>query len=78
MKANNQTGSKNEAQRHLIEAVITYVAFCGIGFLSRFVLPVFLLVLVSGIAFPLVWAKRTRSWSSIGFTRRNLGQALQW
>lgn len=73
-----QRNPRQEAQRHLIEAVITYVAFCGLSGLSRFVPPLFLLVVVSGIAFPLVWATLTRSWSSIGVTRRNLRQALLW
>jgi len=78
MKTINQTNPKKETQRHLIEAAIAYVAFCGVSLLSRFVPPVFLLVPVSGIAFPLIWAKITRSWTSIGFTRQNLGQALLW
>jgi len=78
MKTGDQTNPKKETHRHLIEAVIAYAVFCGLSFLSRFVLPVFLLVVISGLAFPLVWAKITRSWASIGFTRRNLGQALLW
>jgi membrane protease YdiL (CAAX protease family) len=78
MKTSNPTNPKQEPRRHLIEAVIAYVAFCGLSVLSRFVPPVFLLVIVSGIAFPLVWAMLTRDWAAIGFTRRNLGQALLW
>jgi len=78
MKTNNQTNSKKETKKYLIEAVIAYVVFCGLSVSSRFVPPVFFLVVVSGIAFPLVWAKLTRDWVSIGFTRRNLGQALLW
>lgn len=78
MKTTNQTTPKQETRRDLIEAIIAYGAFCGLSVLTRVFLSVFLLVEVSGIAFPLVWAKLTRSWSSIGFTRRNLGQALLW
>ena len=78
MKTGDQTNPKKETHRHLIEAVIAYAVFCGLSFLSRFVSPVFLLVVISGLAFPLVWAKITRGWASIGFTRRNLGQALLW
>ena len=78
MKTSNQTNPKKETQRHLIEAVIAYAAFCGLSVLSRFVPLVFLLVVVGGIAFPLVWAKLTRDWAAIGFTRRNLRQALLW
>lgn len=65
-------------RRHLAEAVIAYLAFCGLSILSRYVMPAFLLVVVSGIAFPLAWAKLTRDWTAIGFTRRKLGQALLW
>jgi membrane protease YdiL (CAAX protease family) len=78
MKAGNQTNPKKETRRHLIEAVIAYTAFCSLSVLSRFALPVFLLVVVGGLAFPLVWARLTRNWASIGFTRRNLGRALLW
>lgn len=78
MKTNNQTNSKKETKKHLIEAVIAYVAFCGLSISSRFVPPIFLLVVASGIFFPLVWAKLTRDWASIGFAQRNLGQALLW
>lgn len=78
MRSTNQTNPKKENRRHLIEAAIAYVAFCGLSVLSRFVLLVFLLVVVSGIAFPLAWARFTRDWAAIGFTRRNLRQALLW
>ena len=79
----NQLGSTEQIpqgikRRPLTEALIALVAFCGLSVLSRFVLPVFLLVVVSGIAFPLIWARFTNSWTAIGFTRRNLGQALLW
>lgn len=78
MKTTNQTNSKKETQRHLVEAIIAYVAFCGLSVLSRFVLPVFLLVMVFGLAFPLLWAKFAREWTSIGFKRRNRKKALLW
>lgn len=78
MKDNKQTNLKKETKKHLIEAVIAYIAFCGLSFASRFVPPLFLLVVVGGIAFPLIWAKFTRSWASMGFTWRNLGYALLW
>jgi len=69
---------KGMKQRPLTEALIALVAFCGLSLLSRFVLPVFLLVVISGITFPLIWATITKDWAAIGFTRRNLGQALLW
>jgi membrane protease YdiL (CAAX protease family) len=78
MKSGNQIDPKKETHKHLIEAVIAYAAFCSLSALSRFALPVFLLVVVGGFAFPLIWAKLTRNWASIGFTRQNLGRALLW
>ncbi len=78
MKSANRIDPKKETHKHLIEAVIAYAAFSSLSVLSRFALPVFLLVVVGGFAFPLIWAKLTRNWVSIGFTRRNLGRALLW
>lgn len=78
METCNQTNPKQEAHRHLLEATIIYVAFLGFSLLGRLIQPVFLLVMVTGIAFPLVWALLTRDWTAIGFTRRNWKQALLW
>ena len=44
-------------KRELIEAVIGLGIFCIISYLSRFIIPLFGLVVVLGIAFPLIWAK---------------------
>lgn len=65
-------------RRSLTEALIALAAFCGLSALSRLFPPVWALVPVSGIAFPLLWAWRRREWARMGFTRRNLGQALLW
>lgn len=78
MKTGSQTHAKGKARKHLIEAVIAYTAFCVVSFLSRFVLPVFLIIVISGLVFPLIWAKLTGGWASIGFKRKNLRQALLW
>ena len=72
-----QTDS-GRTSRPFIEAAIVYVAFCGLSILSRLVPPLFFLVVVGGIVFPLFWGKRTRDWASLGFTRRKLGRALLW
>jgi len=69
---------QEKKRKPLAEALIALVAFCGLSVLSRFVPAVFLLVVISGIAFPLVWAKLTKDWAAVGFTRRKLGQALLW
>jgi membrane protease YdiL (CAAX protease family) len=65
-------------QRPLLEALIAYAVFCGLSLLSRVIPPLFFLVIVSGIAFPLIWGRVTRDWAAIGFTRQRLGQALPW
>lgn len=64
--------------RPLVEAILGYAAFSTLSLLSRFMPPVFLLVAISGIAFPLLWARLTWDWAAIGFTRRNLGTAFAW
>jgi membrane protease YdiL (CAAX protease family) len=70
--------SRHRISRALIEAVIAYAAFCGLSILSRFIPPAFLLVVVGGIAFPLLWAGRTRDWAAIGITRHKPVQTLLW
>lgn len=65
-------------KRPLIEALIAYAAFCGLSLLSRVIPPLFFLVIVCGIALPLVWGRVTRDWAAMGFTRQRLGQALAW
>jgi membrane protease YdiL (CAAX protease family) len=76
---NSKEQTPQETKRKsLAEALIALFVFCGLSVLSRFAPAVFLLVVVSGIAFPLIWAKFTKDWAAIGFTRRNLGQALLW
>jgi membrane protease YdiL (CAAX protease family) len=62
----------------LAEAVFAYVAFIGISAASRLFMPLFVLVMAFGLAFPLLWAKFTRNWASIGFTAKNSGQAFLW
>jgi membrane protease YdiL (CAAX protease family) len=64
--------------RSIAEAIAAYAAFVAISFSSRFVPIMFLLVVISGITFPLIWAKVTRSWSDIGFTLLNLRRAVIW
>jgi membrane protease YdiL (CAAX protease family) len=65
-------------RRSLTEALVALVVFCGLSGLSRLSPPVWALVPISGIAFPLLWAWRTREWAKMGFTRRNLGRASLW
>lgn len=64
--------------KKFIITIIVFVVFCILSFLSRLVPPFFLLVLVFGIAFPLFWARKTKSWEYMGFKQKNRRQALLW
>ncbi len=78
MEARNQASPRTGVRRQLSEAIAALAAFSALSILSRVVQPVFFLVVVAGIAFPLIWARRTRDWGALGFTRQNLGPALAW
>ena len=70
--------TQDAKRKALTEAIVALSAFCGLSLLSRLVTPVFLLVVGVGLFFPLVWGVFTRDWRTMGFTRRNIGQALIW
>ena len=74
-KRENAQDAKRKA---LTEAIIALLAFYGLSLLSRLVAPLLLLVVGSGLLFPLVWGMLTKDWKTMGFTRRNIGQALIW
>jgi membrane protease YdiL (CAAX protease family) len=61
-----------------IEAITALLAYYGLSLLSRLVAPLFLLVVGSGLFFPLIWGILTKDWKTMGFTRRNIRQALFW
>jgi len=66
------------ATRHTRIGLIGCLGFCALSLLSYVTsLAVPLMVLV-GLALPLVWAWRTGEWEAMGFSRRNLGAALAW
>jgi len=65
-------------RKAFIEAITVLLAYYGLSLLSRLVAPLFLLVVGSGLFFPLIWGKLTKDWKTMGFTRRNIGQALFW
>jgi len=70
--------SQNAKRKALAEAVIAFLAFCGLSLVSRLVAPMFLLVVGGGLLFPLVWGMFTKDWRTMGFTRRNIGLGLIW
>lgn len=55
-----------------------YLVFCALGWLSRFFPVLFVIFVLFGLAFPLVWAYRRRAWSRMGFTRQKMPAALGW
>lgn len=65
-------------KRDLVEAVTGTTVFYAISYLSRFIIPLFGLVVLSGIAFPLIRAKVEKDWTSIGFTKKSTGKAFLW
>ena len=65
-------------RKELFEAIIATAIFFAISYISRFIVPVFGLVVISGIVFPLIWAKVKKDWASIGFTKRSTGKAILW
>jgi membrane protease YdiL (CAAX protease family) len=70
---------KEEGNRiSLIQASAAFVLFCGISALSRVIAPLFFLMVLTGIAFPLIWAKRYHSWEEVGFRRGNMVRAVLW
>lgn len=75
LKERDDHGPKSKA---LAEAIVALFVFFGISLLSRLVTPLFLLVVAGGLFFPLIWGIFTKDWKTMGFARRNIGQALLW
>jgi len=69
---------KEKSKKDIATTFIVFAVFCCLSFLSRLFLPLFLVVLVFGIAFPLLWARKTKGWRLIGFKQKNRGQAFLW
>jgi len=70
--------TRDPGRQALVEAIVVLVAFYALSLLSRVVAPVLILVAGSGLFFPLIWGALTGDWETMGFTRRNMGQALIW
>jgi membrane protease YdiL (CAAX protease family) len=65
-------------RKALTEAIIALFAFYVLSLLSRLVASLFLLVVASGLFLPLIWGILFKDWKTMGFTYRNIGQALIW
>ena len=78
MTAIRRKDTATNANVHLLQALVGTTAYCALSLLS-FALPWALsLMVLTGIALPLIWGKRTGNWESMGFTRRNMGPAVRW
>lgn len=78
MKNSPVPKSQDTKRKALAEAIIAFLAFCGLSLVSRLVAPLFLLVVGAGLFFPLIWGMFTKDWRTMGFTRRNIGPGLIW
>jgi len=71
--------NKKEGKRiSLIQASVAFILFCGISALGRVTAPLFFLMILTGIAFPLIWAKKSDGWDEIGFRREKIVLAIFW
>lgn len=70
--------AKRNRNRQFSQACFVFALFCALSLLSQGWYPVFGLVAILGIAFPLAWGKRTGNWAEMGFSMRNIGPALLW
>jgi membrane protease YdiL (CAAX protease family) len=69
---------KEGENRNLIQASVVFVLFCGISALSRLIDLLFFFMILTGIAFPLIWAKKGHRWYEIGFRREKIVGAIFW
>jgi len=65
-----------QSNREFIQAVVVFIVFCGFSQLSKKVYPVFGIVTMIGITFPLLWGKKTGKLAGMGFTKQNAKSAL--
>lgn len=70
----NSVSGKNA----LLVTVIAYAIYCGLGFTCRIFPAAFVVFVIYGIGFPLLWAMRSRNWTAIGLTKLNINKALLW
>jgi len=78
MLADNRPDAGRIARRHLIEALIGFVAFCAISFMSLSVPLAIPFMVLCGVALPLAWGWMPGGWEFMGFTRKNMASAVYW
>lgn len=65
-------------RRYLLEALAAFALFCLLTGLSRRAPEALHAAALSGLVFPLVWAKATKAWAEMGFTADGLIPAIAW
>ena len=68
----------NQTNREYIHAIVIFVIFCGLSLLSQVAYPVFGVVTIIGIVFPLLWGKKTGKLAEMGFTKQNAKSVWIW
>lgn len=74
----NHMIADQHAHKNLLEATIAYGIFFAFSLLGRLIPSVFYLVMITGIAFPFVWAAMAHNWAAIGLTRCNAKRGALW
>lgn len=70
MTAAHRTDADRKANALFLQALVGTAAYCALSLMS-FAVPLALsLMVLTGIALPLIWARRTGTWEFMGFTRR--------
>ena len=62
--------ANRKANAHLLQALVGTVALCALSLMSVAVPRALSLMVLTGIALPLIWARLTGTWDFMGFTRR--------
>nr|NIV34409.1 hypothetical protein [Anaerolineae bacterium] len=78
MTVTRRTEADRKANAHLLQALVGVATYCALSLLSFAVPWALSLMVLTGIALPLVWGRTTGAWEFMGFTRCNLGAALRW
>ena len=78
MTVAHRTDADSKANAHLLQALFGTAGYCALSLLSFAVPPALSLMVLAGIALPLIWGKIAGTWEFMGFTRRNIGPAVRW
>ena len=78
MSDDHPADARRPIHRHFLIGLIGAAGYCALSLLS-YVAPLAMhLMVLGGLALPLVWGAVTRDWRAMGFRRRKLGLGLGW